>query len=508
MFEFELKHLAAVIIGLGVALRPYLLNRFKGNNALGNTLYFIIVIALVTPMYMYKFTFSSLDDNTAKQLVDKILTFDPFSHYKRPSNIAWKAYDEEKSLYNIQADLFNGQNAYRLFLQPECHFFKGCEVALDRIMLLPKEHADYDINTLTAQRFEKRVCSDVLVESILKEDRLPYAIKLLFQNMKTKTDSTASYKIRSISLSDYKETKLPYSATVDSNITLKNSCEAKFKLEGDFSLIYGKDKREYAAPLFKTLFDDVSNQGQSFSISSSVTYGIYLTPNKEITILAQPFNVARFQKFRKSSAASQQPAANENIQKKFANAEIIRKDNNIQDLTKDKHAKIQDNVSIDHLTLSDRASLLARERSTVRSIYLFDDAKLFTQKAPSFTDLHLFDQSKADIDGGHISNLFLYGSNELTIHKAEISAGAFSSPKLSFSGGAIFFTDASKIILDVKDTVYNKGRLSGKWHDGTPFSFHLVVVDGKTNVQKQTKRSNLFISGMSIPAGQANRQGC
>jgi hypothetical protein len=320
MFEFELKHLAAAIIGIGVVLRPHLLNRLKHNDALGNSVYFILIIVLVTPMYMYKFTFTSLDDNTAKQLVEKVLTFDPFSDYKRPSNIIWKAYDEKKSLYNIQADVFNDARPYRLFLQPECHFFKGCEVAVDRIMLFPKNHAGYDIESLTAEKFEKRICSDVLVESILKKDRLPNAIKLLFKEMKAKTDSSTSYRIRSISLNDYKETDTPYSAAIDSNVTLKNSCEAKFKLEGDFSIVYSKDKREYAPPILKTLFDNVTNKGKSFSISSSVKYGIYMTPKKEITVVAQPFNVAKFQKIRESASKAQQQTTDKKIQRKFAKA--------------------------------------------------------------------------------------------------------------------------------------------------------------------------------------------
>lgn len=317
MFEFELKHLAAVIIGISVVLRPHLLNKLKHNDALGNTVFFIIIV-LITPMYMYKFTFTSLDDNTAKKLVEKVLTFDPFSGYQQPSNVIWKAYDEEKSLYNIQADVFKGVKPYRLFLQPECHFFKGCEVAVDRIMLFPKEHARYDIETLTAEKFEKRICSDVLVESILLKDRLPNAIKLFFKEMKTRTESSTSDKIRSISLGDYKETDIPYIATIDSNITLKNSCEANFKLEGDFSIVYNKDKKEYAAPIFKSLFDNVINKGKSFSISSSVKYGIYMTPKKEIIVVAQPFNVAKLQKIRESSTRVQQHTTDNKIQKKFA----------------------------------------------------------------------------------------------------------------------------------------------------------------------------------------------
>ncbi len=312
MFEFELKHLAAVVIGISVVLRPYILNKLKRNGTLENIVYIILVIIIVTPMYMYKFTFTSLDDNTAKQIVEKVLTIEPFTGYTQTSNILWKPYDEEKNLYNIQADLSKGARKYRLFLQPECHFFKGCEVTIDRIMLFPKEYTSYGIDKLSTERFEKRICSDIAVETLLKKDRLPNAIKLLFEGMGPKTDSTTYYNIRRITLSDYKETEVPYNAVSDSNLTLKNSCEAKLEIEGDFSIVYNKDGKEYAAPILSAIFDKVSNKGKSFSITSNIKYGIYTTPLKTITIAAQPFNIIKFQKIKEKVNKTQQKTKSTN----------------------------------------------------------------------------------------------------------------------------------------------------------------------------------------------------
>jgi len=249
MFEFELKYIGTFIIVMGVALRPYILNKLVYNTAIGNAIYFLLIIAIAVPLHLFKFTFTSLDDSSAKQLVEKVLTVKPFSEFEHPTEIIWKPYDEEKKLYNIQANLLKGSKSYRLFLQPECRFFKGCEVMMDRIMLIPIKYADFDIDSLTSERFEKRACSDMLVGTLLLEDRLPSVIKSFFEQMAIKTPSTTKYKIESISLSNYKETDIPYDAKVDSNTTLNNSCEATFELKGSFSIIYNKDGNEYAMPI-------------------------------------------------------------------------------------------------------------------------------------------------------------------------------------------------------------------------------------------------------------------
>lgn len=305
MFEFNLQHLGALIIGLSVVLRPYLLNKIGHNNAFGNTIYFGSLMLVITPMYMYKLTFSSLDDDSAKEMVEKVLTFEPFSDYVKPSNIIWKPYNGAENLYNMQADVTYKTRVYRLYLQPECHFFKGCEVTIDRIMLVPKESIDFDITELTTERFDKRPCSDVLVETLLKQEKLPGAIKVFFEQMAAKADSKTHYAIQSVSIHDFKELNTPYKAEIDSNITQRNSCEARFEMRGNFSVIHNKDGKEYALPILQTIFDEVTGKGTSLTISSNVQYGIYTTPQKEIMIAAQPFNFKKFAKIKELNNKSQ-----------------------------------------------------------------------------------------------------------------------------------------------------------------------------------------------------------
>lgn len=299
-----------------MALRPYILNKISQNNIRGNTIYFLLIIVIAVPLQLYKFTFTSIDEDVAKKLVEKVLTVKPFSEFKHLEKITWKPYDEEKKFYNIQANLLKGSKSYRLFLQPKCEFFKGCEVTMNRIMVIPIEYADFDINSLTSEKFEKRACSDFVVETLLLEDRLPNAIKIFFETMATKTPSKIKYKIESTSLNNYKATKAPYDTKISSKMILNNSCEATFKLKGNFSIINNKDGHEYIVPILKSLFDDVKNVGTYFTITSKIKYGIYITPKNEITIVAQPFNLEKVKKMQASVKNIQKQPKNK---KKFAN---------------------------------------------------------------------------------------------------------------------------------------------------------------------------------------------
>jgi hypothetical protein len=172
-----------------------------------------------------------------------------------------------------------------------------------------------------------------------------------------------------------------------------------------------------------------------------------------------------------------------------------------------KKTAIQSNAIVKDVSLVGTSSLIAKENSKINSAYFFDKTYLYTFDEVSIINLHLFNQAETKFYGGRISFIYLYGSNTITIRKVNISAGAFSSPKLKFSGGAIFFTKFSKINIYARDVVYKNKKLSGKWYDGTPFSFTTVYVDIETYTDDTEINSNLktnatkqFIAYLQLPA--------
>ena len=294
MFVIEAKFFSAVIIGLGVVLRPYILNHFKRNGFLGNFIYFAIIMLIALPINIYqpRFTFTSLDDKSAKDLVKIVLKEPLFKDFTALSNLAWKPYYETVNLYNIKASLYKDNNLYYIYLQPECKFLQGCQVTMDKILLINSEDENILIEDMNEAIFAKRACSDVIVQEILQE-RVNFFFATLMKKMDESQKLDFNYDIQSIHLKDFTElsNKLPQSPN-NFKGHLSNSCSATYVVS---SFLKTSDSLQKGVDIaFKVLFRNVDIQDNVYEITSDVKYDIYISDEKEVTLLAMPFNAEKF----------------------------------------------------------------------------------------------------------------------------------------------------------------------------------------------------------------------
>lgn len=294
MFVIEAKFFSAVIIGLGVVLRPYILNHFKRNGFLGNFIYFALIMLIVLPINIYqpRFTFTSLDDKSAKDLVKIVLKEPLFKDFTALSNLAWKPYYKTDNLYNIKASLYKDNNLYYIYLQPECKFLQGCQVAMDKILLINSEYENILIEDMNEAIFAKRACSDVIVQEILQE-RVNFFFATLMKKMDESQKLDFNYDILSIHLKDFTEAsdKLPQSPT-NFKGHLSNSCSATYVVNNFLKTSDSLQKGVNIA--FKVLFRNVDKKDNIYEITSDVKYDIYISDEKEVTLLAMPFNAEKF----------------------------------------------------------------------------------------------------------------------------------------------------------------------------------------------------------------------
>lgn len=100
-------------------------------------------------------------------------------------------------------------------------------------------------------------------------------------------------------------------------------------------------------------------------------------------------------------------------------------------------------------------------------VHAYDHAQvnLGVNSDVAFLDMH--DQSHVSIYGGKLSWLHLYEQSTATLYMTNISW--------------LLMADASKATVIGSDFSYTGGHLSGKWADGSPFSFWALNFNGATN---------------------------
>jgi len=166
MFELDLKILGAILIGIGVVLKPYIFRRLNTSGILANIVYFLVLMAIVVPINVYqpKFTLTSLDDKSSKELVEKVLENPFFKEFNNVENVQWKPYLVDKKLYNIKATIYKSSTPYNIYLEPVCDFFKGCQVGLDKIVIIDSKYKSVPVENISEDMFLKRDCRDFIVQ--------------------------------------------------------------------------------------------------------------------------------------------------------------------------------------------------------------------------------------------------------------------------------------------------------------------------------------------------------
>lgn len=297
MFEIDLKLLGAVLIGVAITVRPYIFKRLNVEGTLAHIVYFSLLMMITFPLYLYqpKFTFTSIDDKSAKELIARVLESPAFNGFTNIENVKWKPYNEDKNLYNIKAQISKQDKHYNIYLQPTCEFLEGCQVGVDKIMVFENGYKSYPVEKLTEDIFIKRDCRDLFVQESL-EERIKFGIQTFAENLNKMPNVTLKYDIESLATNNHtisKETPLAVKTTPD--YMLSNSCSADFELKSVFT-IEGQTKKGLEAA-FSVMYDDVKVDNDLYAISSKVNYDIY-TKNGEVVVYAMPFNLKKMQKMK------------------------------------------------------------------------------------------------------------------------------------------------------------------------------------------------------------------
>jgi hypothetical protein len=278
MFEISSSWIGPLLIGIFVALRPYILKRLKQNNTLGNILYFLLVMVIVVPLEIYqaRLTITSLDDATAEKLVQEVLRAELLKGYENPTDVLWKPYNKEKKLYNVEAKIEKEGKRYRLYLQPECEFFKGCKVGFERVVILPEESADNRaVSAMDEAMFLHRSCADQIALKLLKQKTLPGLFKILFDGLKKIKKSSVEYEISSLFVKQPQtfdtSKKIAYK---EKEFSLGSECKADLTLSGKF--IIKSLNKDITKPIFSYIFDKVEKESDNvYRLQTPLYYNIY-----------------------------------------------------------------------------------------------------------------------------------------------------------------------------------------------------------------------------------------
>ncbi|NPA74049.1 MAG: hypothetical protein GXO12_04990 [Epsilonproteobacteria bacterium] len=299
MFSISSTMIGALILAIGITLKKYILGKLNKNGTLANVIYVTLLICLVFPLYLwqFKFTFTSLNDTTAKRLVDKVLEFKILKGYKSDT-LDWKPYGLKKDIYNIKATIYDKNNTpYNLYLQPTCKFFKGCKVGIDRIVVIEPTLKNIPIDKMDEKMFDKRVCEDKIARDLLISTNVKPFFKLLFEKYNSIANSQATYRIDSVKLHNFKQTKPTVKVVEKDGYKLSNSCSAVLYIKGDFKIV--NKGYDFTDRIVNSMFDEVKKEKSGYLIKTKINYNVYIDPKKGAIRLNSMFvDLKKMKKFQ------------------------------------------------------------------------------------------------------------------------------------------------------------------------------------------------------------------
>ncbi len=289
MFEFDPKYLGMIILGIAIALRPYIFRKLNVKGFIAHLIYFFLLMLIIIPLNMYKIQFTSLNDENSKELIENVLTMPTFSNFtNKIENIEWKASSSNSDLYNVKANIYDKNKEYTLYLQPTCNNLSGCKIGVDKILIVEKGYPEYSVDTMTEDIYSKRICQDLIVQNLLK-GQIKSAIDRYADNIRKIENGNFEYKIQSLSVNNFRKIKNKFSkGEIPKKYKLSNVCEADFRLNSFFK-VPNTSKKDFENALH-TLFNKVSMNDNNYTISSIVKYEIY-TAKEEVVVNALPFNI-------------------------------------------------------------------------------------------------------------------------------------------------------------------------------------------------------------------------
>jgi hypothetical protein len=300
MEQFNTELVGPLLIGLAVALKSYFFKRFYFLEKIGSIGYFIIVLIIVLPVYIFKFniSFVSLNDENAQKLVYEVLKVKPYSGFHTISNVQWKPYSDLGNLFHIKADLYKNNELYHLYMEPTCKFFVGCEVRGSKIFILKDSYKNIPLDSIEEEDFSKGYCADELIISIVKEQLNQHINKLFEIASRQQSNLNINNSIKHLSLKEFKTTHKKFSNPTNQKVTYKGSCEATMELEGNFKII--QNGKDIAPLIFKVIFDTVKKENDIYYINSKIMFDVYHDPVEHYRLAVNSIKESMFNVIKKN----------------------------------------------------------------------------------------------------------------------------------------------------------------------------------------------------------------
>ncbi|HEY4369097.1 MAG TPA: hypothetical protein VGN07_17820 [Steroidobacteraceae bacterium] len=149
-------------------------------------------------------------------------------------------------------------------------------------------------------------------------------------------------------------------------------------------------------------------------------------------------------------------------------------------------------VSIDathsRINLYDESHLNALSGADISYLSSFNESSTTLYEGSEVSYLTTFDTSRTEVLGGALSYLGIFGNSTADIRKGEISA--------------LTLSQSSSIALYGYDFSFSGSRLSGRWSDGTAFSFWLNSAETwpAIPILLDALPSNLTLHPVPLPA--------
>lgn len=294
----ELQTIGQILMLVGIVSKTFIFKKFNLSGILTNVIYYVCVILIVSPFYLYETIISGVKfrEKTAERLVTKVITNNAFyKDFNSSKNIVWKSYLENKDLYIIKADIKKERMNYKLYLLTKC-LGNECEIEQKNIVILNElDSNNISIDEIKESFFNQRPCNDYLVQEILKSTTR-YAFDSFFEKFKRKNISYQN-KIDNLSFTDFQE--IHDNTNLKDNLMYLNTCSAN--LEYEVNIQIDDESKKSLNQTFNLFYDYVEQNNENYKFKSSFLYNIYLLNDGKIIAMGMPKKVIDIYKTNKQA---------------------------------------------------------------------------------------------------------------------------------------------------------------------------------------------------------------
>ncbi|MEL7224378.1 MAG: hypothetical protein AAGL17_05835 [Cyanobacteria bacterium J06576_12] len=132
---------------------------------------------------------------------------------------------------------------------------------------------------------------------------------------------------------------------------------------------------------------------------------------------------------------------------------------------------------ISHAELSGESTLTLNDESSVSHLTLTDYSTVEISENSRVAHLTLANSASSRIFDGTFSTINLMGQSEAHIWGMNIEGGSFVTRDIAVMDSTVTLEPGATLNLYVRSVDFADGRLFGRWKDGTPFDFTVVMSD-------------------------------